>query len=375
MKVGFQHIGNLHIVLGALLENLGCDVVLGSRPNKKTLEIGVKYAPEMVCLPFKVTLGDMFQNLDQGANTLAFIGGGDWSCRFGYYGRLQCSILKRCGLDFKSVFVSFEHTKSVLSEILDLNSKSWTVAIRSALRAVTLAWHKSRLLELTETLARKTRAIEMHQGDSTRLTKIILSDVEKENTVFGLRKMKKRIKELFSDVRVDNNIKPVKMLIVGESYCVIEPFVNFNLIEHLGKNNVLVEPFLTAHRWLFSHSLKKNEHPYLSKQDAMKLAKPFWSYGTGGEDQVSIGHALYAAQHDFDGIIHLMPFGCMPETAALPVFEMISKQYDIPFLNFSLDEHSSPTGFYTRIEAFLDCLQKRRFGAGNRVKLYSQNRR
>ncbi|MCK4756486.1 hypothetical protein KAS56_06100, partial [candidate division WOR-3 bacterium] len=70
--------GNLHIALAAFIGNIGCDVVLGPKPNKETLSTGVKYAPELVCLPFKVTLGDLFQSLKKGADTLAFIGGGDW---------------------------------------------------------------------------------------------------------------------------------------------------------------------------------------------------------------------------------------------------------------------------------------------------------
>ena len=97
---------NLDVTLKAFIGNLGCEVVLGPKPNKRILDISVKHAPELVCLPFKVTLGIMFHHLEKGADTLAFIGGGDWSCRYGYYGRVQCSILKKLGYKFNSIFVS-----------------------------------------------------------------------------------------------------------------------------------------------------------------------------------------------------------------------------------------------------------------------------
>lgn len=360
MKVGFQHMGNLCITLKALLENLGCDVILGPRPNKHTMTTGTRHAPEMMCLPFKVTLGDMYACLENGADTLAFIGGGDWSCRFGYYGRIQCSILSEYGFRFTKIFVGPRDVKSIVSHILKLNNMSWTTSLKNALRGAAIAYHKSKLVELTESLARKTRPFACHPDRVTRLEHSYLKDIDRATAIRELTTLKTSVQHAFRDIETDPTQEVLRIMLVGESYCVVEPFVNFSIIEHLGCEQVYVEPFLTAHRWLFSHLLRKEENVYLSKKRAQQLAHPFWHYGTGGEDQVSIGHVIYAAEHSFDGIIHLMPFGCMPETAALPVFEHLSKQYHIPFLNFSLDEHSGPEGFYTRIEAFLDCLKLRR---------------
>lgn len=360
MKVGFQHMGNLCITLRALLEGLGCDVVLSPRPNKHTMTIGTRHAPEMVCLPFKVTLGDMFGCLENGADTLAFIGGGDWSCRFGYYGRIQCSILAECGFQFREIFVGPRDIRSIVSHILKLNHMSWTMTVKNALRGAAIAYHKSKLVELTETLARKTRPFVHRPRNVTRLEHGFLEEIDRTTTIRELTALQQRILHTFEGIELNPGQQVLRIMLVGESYCVVEPFVNFNIIEHLGCKQVYVDPFLTAHRWLFSHFLRKEENKCLSRKRAKQLARPFWHYITGGEDQLSIGHAIYAAEHSYDGIIHLMPFGCMPETAALPVFESLSKHYNIPFLNFSLDEHSGPEGFYTRIEAFLDCLRLRR---------------
>lgn len=349
--------GNLCITLRALLENLGCDVVLGPRPNKHTMTLGIRHAPEMVCLPFKVTLGDMFGCLESGADTLAFIGGGDWSCRFGYYGRIQCSILTRCGYRFRKIFVGPRDVKAIASHIHRLNHMSWTTSLKSAFRAATIAWHKSRLVELTEALGRQTRPVALHPRSVTELEQSCLGYIDRTDTVRGLAALRSTIQEAFAGITTDRKRPLLRIVLVGESYCVVEPFVNFNIIEYLGCEQVVVEPFLTAHRWLFSHLIRKEENKLLRKKRAQQLAQPFWHYGTGGEDQVSIGHVIYAAEHAFDGIIHLMPFGCMPETAALPVFEHLSKHYNIPLLNFSLDEHGGAEGFHTRLEAFLDCLR------------------
>lgn len=360
--------GNLNITLSALFESIGCEVIQGPRPNKKSMDIGVRHAPEMVCLPFKVTLGDMFGALERGADTLLFIGGGDWSCRYGYYGRIQCSILKRLGFKFNSIFIGQQDMKSVISKILKLNHNSWTTALKNWTRGFAIAWHKSKLIDQTESLARYTRPREKHKGNSSSLLNKHLRQIAHEHRVLRLMNMRKKIRREFDDIDQRDMPVPLKITLVGESYCVIEPFVNFDIIEYLGELGVHVEPFLTAHRWLFYHALKINEDRNLARKTARTMARPFWHYNAGGEDQLSIAYTLNAAKSGFDGVIHLMPFSCMPETAALPVFEKISQQFDIPFLNLSLDEHTSPTGIRTRIEAFVDLLAFRKKGKRSRIK-------
>jgi predicted nucleotide-binding protein (sugar kinase/HSP70/actin superfamily) len=358
--VGFQHMGNLNISLSALLSTLGCEVLQGPRPNKKSLDIGVRYAPELVCLPFKVTLGDMFGALERGADTLLFIGGGDWSCRYGYYGRIQCSILRRLGFNFRSIYVGNQDFKSVVSEILHLNHGSWTTAVKNWTRGFTIAWHKSKLVDKVESLARQTRPLELTKGECTALARRYLEQIEKEDGVMKLFRMRKTIDADFGNIGQREVSEPLRIILVGESYCVIEPFVNSDIIENLGDLGVRVEPFLTAHRWLFYHTMRINEDRGFPRKKAKVLARQVWAYNAGGEDQLSLAYTIMAARRGFDGVIHLMPFSCMPETAALPVFEQVCKSCSLPLLNISLDEHTSTTGLRTRIEAFVDMLLHRR---------------
>lgn len=352
--------GTVNIALKTFIKNLGYEVVLGPKPTARTLNIGVKYSPEMVCLPFKITLGDMFGALENGAELLLFIGSGNWSCRYGYYGRIQCSILRKLGYEFKTLFIGTQNLKSIASDLLEMHNKSWTSVVKCFLYAFNITYHKSKLVDLAEEYARDIRPYEAHEGTSSNLLQKSLNTIENENSVLQLRSMKTKIENDFAQIERNGIRAPLRIQLVGESYCVIEPFVNFNITEFLGNHGVLVKPFLTSHRWLYYHTIRKDEDKDFSKKRAKKLAQRYWAYGTGGEDQVSIGYAIHAAHQGYDGIIHLMPFCCMPETAALPAFETIAKTYDIPFLNISLDEHTGTEGLYTRIEAFLDILQWRR---------------
>ena len=60
-----------------------------------------------------------------------------------------------------------------------------------------------------------------------------------------------------------------------------------------------------------------------------------------------------------DGMIHLAPFNCTPEIVAASVLPRLASDYDVPLLALSFDEHSGEAGLVTRLEAFVDLLERR----------------
>ncbi|MEO0051530.1 MAG: 2-hydroxyacyl-CoA dehydratase, partial [candidate division WOR-3 bacterium] len=79
-------------------------------------------------------------------------------------------------------------------------------------------------------------------------------------------------------------------------------------------------------------------------------------------------HLIMAARAGDDGVIHVHPFACMPSTVVQPALTAASRDYDIPFLSISVDEHTAEAGFLTRVEAFISLLERRKIsgkgGAG-----------
>ena len=74
--------------------------MIAPKITNKTIELGTKYSPEFVCMPFKYTLGTFIEAMDNGANILFQAGGG---CRYGYYNELQTKILDDLGYNFKYI--------------------------------------------------------------------------------------------------------------------------------------------------------------------------------------------------------------------------------------------------------------------------------
>ncbi|HZK87158.1 MAG TPA: CoA protein activase, partial [Syntrophomonas sp.] len=110
MKVTFPHMGNMHIALQTLLAGLELEVIPPPPITKRTLELGVKYSPEFVCMPMKINLGNFIEAIELGADTIV-MGGGWGPCRFGYYAQIEKEILQDLGYDFQMLVLEAPDSK------------------------------------------------------------------------------------------------------------------------------------------------------------------------------------------------------------------------------------------------------------------------
>jgi predicted nucleotide-binding protein (sugar kinase/HSP70/actin superfamily) len=60
-----------------------------------------------------------------------------------------------------------------------------------------------------------------------------------------------------------------------------------------------------------------------------------------------------------DGLVAVVAFGCAPDSGLAPVLGQAARQAGLPMLTLTLDEHSGEAGLVTRLEAFVDMLQRK----------------
>jgi predicted nucleotide-binding protein (sugar kinase/HSP70/actin superfamily) len=356
VKVAFPYMGTAPIALQALLRSFGAEVVLPLKPTRETVELGARLAPEMMCVPFKLTLGNMVRCLEAGADVLAYVTG-SWSCRFGYYGRLQAQILRDEGFRFRLLELRHDRIPEIVREVISLNRGRMSSAVISGLRGLRIGWLKSTAVDEIEGQFRRTMPHVRDPGMCRRLQDGMLDEVRAAESPAAITRVRGSASRRFAALPTNGRTRTLRVKLVGESYCVVEPFINFDVIARMGEMGVLVDPFLTAHRWLGFHGFR------LGKNEVRRmraLSAPYWRYCVGGEDQNSVGHLLLAAQRGFDGVIHVHPFGCMPGTVVQPTMAKAARDAGIAYLALSLDEHSSETGIVTRLEAFVSLLEKKR---------------
>lgn len=356
MRVSFPHMGNAYIPLSALLSNLGAEVIAPPRPTSRTIDLGALHSPEFVCLPFKVNLGDNLRALHMGADTLAMVSG-MWACRFGYYGRVQHQILRDAGFEFDSILLGREGLKAVYNKFRDTARGSLARAWAHAFRAFR---QKALAMDALEKAARSARPLERERGASSKALADGLALVHEASSLREIRNARDGAMELIAAVELEAaRREPLRVAVLGEIYAVLEPSLNFDIERRLGEMGIMSYPVMSVYKWLF-RPLKTDPSILLEERRARRITRPYVAYVLGGEEHQTISGTISAARSGYDGVIHLYPFTCMPENICRTILPRLESEYGIPVLNLCLDEHASPTGIATRIEAFSDLLRQRK---------------
>jgi predicted nucleotide-binding protein (sugar kinase/HSP70/actin superfamily) len=361
MKVSFPHMGNAYIPLSALLSNLGAEVVIPPRPTRKTIDAGALHAPEFVCLPFKVNLGDNLHALRMGADTLAMVSG-MWACRFGYYGRVQHQILRDAGFEFDSILLGREGVLAVY------NKFQGTVRgnpVRAWLHAFRVFKRKAEAVDELERQALSARPFERERGSVSGALSNALLSLHEANGLKATNLARSEGLELINGVELEGEREErLHVAVLGEIYCVLEPSLNFDIERKLGEMGIMSHPVMSVYKWLL-RPLKISPSITLAERRARRMARPYLAYVLGGEEHQTMTGTIDAARKGYDGVIHLYPFTCMPENICRTILPSLESEYGIPILNLCLDEHASPTGVSTRLEAFSDLMRQRRQKRGS----------
>lgn len=79
------------------------------------------------------------------------------------------------------------------------------------------------------------------------------------------------------------------------------------------------------------------------------------------------GSSLYLASNNLiDGMVQVIAFGCGPDSLVCELIERkVKKTAPVPNLIITLDEHTGEAGIYTRLEAFMDLLERRSLHENN----------
>lgn len=359
MKITFPHMGNMYICLKALFNYLDIEVVVPPMPSKRTLSMGTQHSPEFACLPLKINMGNFMEAYENGADTIV-MAGGVGPCRFGYYAQVQREILHDLGYDMKMVVLEppQKHISELLVKIREITgSKSWF----DVARAIRFAWFKARAVDEVERLVHKLRPREINLGDADHIFKDALRWIDKANDKKEIEAAVSRARKEMEAVPADYSRSPLKIGIVGEIYVLLEPFVNLDLEKHLGRLGVEVERSIYLSEWI-------NDHLFMGllrlkgNKAAREMAPPYVNHFVGGHGQETIGSTVLFAREKYDGVIQVMPFGCMPEIVAESVLPTVSKDLGFPTFCLIVDEHSGDAGVITRLEAFVDLLSRRKEG-------------
>ncbi len=362
MRVTFPRLGTMHIFCKAIAETAGIPYLVPPMTSRKTLALGVKNSNECICLPFKVILGNFIEALQRGADTIVMVGSGP-PCRLGLYDLVHKVILEDLGLHYRwltipprltwnALMKNHEETKPLRKELTSKNYLAFPYALY-------IGWRKMLATEQLEKLAMAVRAREVVKGSTQRNLQRALRMLDEATGHKGIKEAVQEGAQIIQTTEQDPGHLPPRVAIVGELYTVMDPEINGGVEQRLGELGVAV----TRSSWFSTHigrSLGVGREQKRERLHFYQLSQQYLGYDVGGECNCSVGETITRAQEGYDGVIHLMPFACMPETTAAAILKQVSKDYHIPVLTLTLDEQDVESRIQTLLEAFVDMLLWRR---------------
>jgi predicted nucleotide-binding protein (sugar kinase/HSP70/actin superfamily) len=133
----------------------------------------------------------------------------------------------------------------------------------------------------------------------------------------------------------------INIALAGHPYNVHDKFSNMNVVRKLNKLGIGV---------VTEENIESSAIDY---QVNKLFKKPFWTFARN-----SYGFTTYVGENKLvDGIIYISSFACGIDSIVL---ELIKERLeDFPILILKIDEHTGEAGIDTRIEAFVDMLERR----------------
>jgi predicted nucleotide-binding protein (sugar kinase/HSP70/actin superfamily) len=141
---------------------------------------------------------------------------------------------------------------------------------------------------------------------------------------------------------IKNDGFDINIALVGHPYNIYDSFINMNLVKKLNTMGVgvITEEFI--------------DDKFIDREVNCLYKRPFWTFARN-----SYGYSVYLAKNKkVDGIIYISSFACGIDSV---VIELIKDNIaHMPMLILKIDEQTGEAGLDTRVEAFVDMMERRK---------------
>ncbi len=147
--------------------------------------------------------------------------------------------------------------------------------------------------------------------------------------------------------KVQDTTDRLRIALVGHSYLTHEAYGSQNLLGRLRKK---AEVDLVQH-------VKQEE----VDTNLLGLRKKlFWNHAK----QIFGAGNKFVRDPKIDGVIYLSCFGCGTDSMVQELLARYAREQHKPYMMITLDEHSGEAGLVTRLEAFIDMVERRKVHEG-----------
>ncbi|BCS88121.1 acyl-CoA dehydratase activase [Pseudodesulfovibrio sediminis] len=288
---------------------LGCNVILSEPTSEKTVRLAQEYSLDETCYPVKLINGHAAELVEKGVDFLFFPD---------LYTVSHPGSLSRQNYGCPYMQAAFK----IINKAMDLKSKG------IKLLAPTIAFNQGKKF-----MHKVFMDMGWEVGGNKEQTMLALTTAMQSFKDFEAR-MEKRGKDL-------KDLVPGRktFVLISKIYGVADPVLNLGIPDKLAEMGYQTLPFYAL--------------PEVGIFD--QNPNMYWPFG-----QHILEAAKQVAAHPDLHAIFLTHHGCGPDTVTAHYFREIMG--DKPYLTIEVDEHSSGVGVITRVEAFVNSLERQ--GAG-----------
>ncbi|MFA5309243.1 MAG: acyl-CoA dehydratase activase [Dehalococcoidales bacterium] len=373
-------------LLAAAMRHGGVDAEPLPESDELTLEIGRRYTTGKECYPSIITTGDIVKKTmtpDFDAEHAAFfMPAASGPCRFGQYNRLHRLILDELQLSNVPILV-FDQTGGYHNDLSNMG-KGFRIN----------AWRSFIILDSMQKMVLERRPYEVNKGEMDIVYQEWLDKLIKNVGQDGatLAAFSRQAREALEAVKIDKSTRKPRVGIVGEIFVRSNNFANdglirklealgaqcgvppieewFDYIDHQRKfryrkrlegswrdwtkqklTEIAMERIVENIRKEFDPAIESFRRE-LSAQEIINRGHQYLTPAVEGEAILSMGRVVEYAEHGYDGVVNILPFGCMPGTIVSLLLHQFRQDYGLPVLNVVVEGTKDP-GESIRFEAFI----------------------
>ncbi len=295
----------------SFFDNLGFDVVLSDKTNKKIISDGLSSVIAETCFPMKAVLGHIHNLTDKGVDylflpTIRDMPSKEHAIKGERRGSYPCPFVQGIPCVVKAA-IDLEGVR-VLDPIINFSFEGYAKS--------------KQLMELGKKLGKSRKQI----------SRAVDRAYQAQNDYYD--RLRIRGNEVLADLGKD---EPA-IVVTARSYNSCDRAISMDIPNKLRECGIKVIPLS------------------FMPVDSVKLSSE-WSnlYWEFGDRIMSAAHIIKKDDRLYPA--YLTNFGCGPDSFILQYFE---REMDKPFLKIEIDEHTGGAGVVTRCEAFIDSLKNSR---------------
>lgn len=352
--------------------------------DNSDIEIARKLTNGQECFPFICTTGSFVKKIMEPGNDQKkiafFMPDHNGPCRFGDYNKLQRIIFDRLG--YHNVELLTPTNENSYAEVAPGKSGKFRIN----------AWKGIVAIDMLKKLLQERRPYEVVRGQVNETYKFWLDKViaSIETGSKNLPEVLGEAGKAFSRIPLHNGKRKPLIAVVGETFMRDNPFCSAFLVdklEALGAETIMA-PFgewliystyryWRDSRWkgdlkgLFKSKIQEIAQHYTGNKlknavknfvdmekevellDMLNGSAPYIHKDYDGDPIASLGSASVLTERKISGIVHIMPFTCMPGTLIASLTGDFRKDHhNIPWENIAYDGQED-SGIDTRLQAFM----------------------